>query len=80
MLSIAICDDVLLVAQKLKNIVRELMLEEDEVSQIQIFTSGELLLPIVDILFLDIKMPGKDGIDDTFLRGWWSPDNYRGIK
>lgn len=68
-MKIAICDDELLIAEQLENIIR-LILEEWEINhetyEIRIYESGtELLSDIEEIqaVFLDIDMPGMDGVE-----------------
>lgn len=65
MLRIGICDDEKVAAAILEQKVKQCLQENDMLAEIEIFLSGEELLVSrkqFDILFLDIDMPGKDGI------------------
>lgn len=66
MINIGICDDDKIVTDILKNIIQGCMEELKEEVRITAFLSGEKLLPEVcklDVLFLKIEIPGKDGIE-----------------
>lgn len=62
MLRIAVCDDNKNAAKTLE----EILLQENEQNQISLFYDGQELINCgctFDLLFLDIDMPGMDGID-----------------
>ena len=63
MIQIAVCDDQKLVSEKIK----EMILHGDENRyEVEVFSDGRALLnsgKTFDILFLDIDMPGLDGIE-----------------
>lgn len=66
MIKIGICDDERMIAGILKDLVRECMRELEAESEVRTFDSGGKLLTEagkLDILFLDIEMPGSDGIE-----------------
>ena len=66
MIKIGICDDERMIAGILKDLVQECMKELETESEVRTFDSGEKLLTEagkLDILFLDIEMPGSDGIE-----------------
>lgn len=62
-MKIAVCDDEIMVADQLRRIICRTLPEENEVS---IYLSGKSLLEeadAYDIIFLDLKMPGMDGLE-----------------
>lgn len=66
MIKVGICDDEKIVLELLKSLVEQCLKELGEDSTILTFDSGEKLLEEakgLDILFLDIEMPGMDGIE-----------------
>lgn len=66
MMKIGICDDEKNVLSVLGTLVEQCLEELEEEGQIVTFDSGEKLLEEVeslDVLFLDIEMPGLDGIE-----------------
>lgn len=66
MIKVGICDDEKIVLKLLKSLVEQCLEELEEDSTILTFDSGEKLLEEakdLDILFLDIEMPGMDGIE-----------------
>lgn len=66
MVKIGICDDEQSILTMLKSLVEECLRELEEEVEIQVFDSGEKLLEEgkdLDALFLDIEMPGMDGIE-----------------
>ena len=66
MLQIAICDDVLEQTSMLQTYIRNYCRENNAECKLNLYTSGmELLLDVekFDIIFLDIEMPGLDGIE-----------------
>lgn len=65
MLQIGICDDEKLAAAILEQKIKRCLKQHDIDAEIYIFFSGDQLLRSMqqfDILFLDIDMPGRDGI------------------
>ena len=63
---IGLCDDQMAVAMRLKKIISDILQEEGENWEICLFDSGEKLLEaaeLLDVVFLDIEMPGLDGIE-----------------
>lgn len=65
-MKIGICDDFELLVKKLSEIVTELVADWEEPVEVFGYTSGEDLLQQLDQLdavFLDIEMPGLDGIE-----------------
>lgn len=63
---IGLCDDQMAVAMRLKKIISDILQEEGENREICLFDSGEKLLEaaeLLDVVFLDIEMPGLDGIE-----------------
>lgn len=66
MIKIGICDDEKIVLSILGTLVEQCLDELEEEGQIVTFDSGEKLLEEVEslnVLFLDIEMPGLDGIE-----------------
>lgn len=68
MVKIGVCDDILTMAVTLKGIVDHYFDGRCIFYSIGVFTSGEQILEAAenckfDIIFLDIDMPGLDGID-----------------
>lgn len=66
MLQIAICDDVMEQTFALQEHVHEYCRQNNVEYRLHLYTSGEELLANVEklnIIFLDIEMPGLDGID-----------------
>lgn len=62
---IGICDDNSMVIEQLKTYIEEYLTETQIEADLSIFDSGDKLLAsscIPNILFLDIEMPGEDGI------------------
>lgn len=65
-IKIGICDDEKLIAEKLRRIVSECLLELGQEAEIFIFLSGKSLLKQIkelDVVFLDIKMDELDGYE-----------------
>ncbi|MEF9939117.1 MAG: LytTR family DNA-binding domain-containing protein [Lachnospiraceae bacterium] len=63
---IGICDDQYLVLEQLKRIVSKYIFERRQDAEIILFQNGNRVInnsEILDILFLDIEMPGMDGIE-----------------
>ena len=64
---IAICDDEKQICELLKEKIQRYYFAKDTGFSIQIFESGEKLLEYdlecIDVLFLDVDMPGKNGMD-----------------
>lgn len=63
MIRIAVCDDQSMVCEKIKEMILK---DEENEYQVDLFLSGEELLKSetsYEILFLDIDMPGMDGIE-----------------
>ena len=67
MITIAICDDEQAFINRMKEYVRRFSEETKEEFNVREFTSGQTLLDSYNedfqIIFLDIKMPGMDGIE-----------------
>lgn len=66
MVKIGVCDDEKNVLGVLKTLLEQCLVELEEDGEITTFNSGEKLLEEVkslDIVFLDIEMPGMDGIE-----------------
>ena len=65
MLQIGICDDEKIAAAMLEQKIKQCLKKNDIAGEIYIFLTGDQLLRSMqqfDILFLDIDMPGRDGI------------------
>lgn len=65
-MKICICDDDALIAQDLRELIENTASEENMEITVNIVTSGDELLECVkelDAVFLDIEMPGRDGLD-----------------
>lgn len=63
---IGICDDNPMAVQQLGKMIEEYLKKEDTEAGILTFNSGIEVLEALkkpDILFLDIEMPGEDGIE-----------------
>lgn len=67
MITIAICDDQKIIVQEVKKIVDEYYTQKKTVDyETKCFLSGDALMKEMcdyDVLFLDIEMPGMDGIE-----------------
>ncbi|MGN1314483.1 MAG: LytR/AlgR family response regulator transcription factor, partial [Lachnospiraceae bacterium] len=64
-LTIGICDDNPMAIKQIREIVEKYLVEKDIKANITAFDGGKELLTsewLPDILFLDIEMPGEDGI------------------
>lgn len=63
---IAICDDELLIQRKLEKMVSLIVKRKGIEAKLQLYSTGAELLEeaeAFDIIFLDIEMPGEDGIE-----------------
>lgn len=63
---VGICDDEQIILNLLKQIIEDCILKNGWIAEITTFQSGEKLLSYVselDVIFLDIEMPGLDGIE-----------------
>ncbi len=66
MIKIGICDDEPIILEILDELIEECLLEMKAEGEIILFHSGDEVLEEIeslDILFLDIEMPGMDGIE-----------------
>lgn len=74
---IGICDDQILIVKQLEKMVTACLQKEKKSAKICLFESGEEALACsekMDILFLDMGMPGIDGIDVGHLIRKENPD------
>lgn len=65
-MKICICEDDVLIAQDLRELIEKIASEENMEVTVNIVTSGDELLKCAlefDAVFLDIEMPGRNGID-----------------
>lgn len=67
MIRIAVCDDELITRNSIVKALKRYGVENSVEMHIDEFSSGDELLasypPVVDIILLDIYMPGMDGMD-----------------
>ena len=66
MVQVGVCDDEQILAERLCSALREIFAERDADAGISLFLSGEELLKKAEtfnIVFLDLEMPGLDGIE-----------------
>lgn len=66
MYRVGVCDDERILARRLEQSLSELFAERGAAAEIALFLSGEELLKAaesLDLVFLDIDMPGMDGIE-----------------
>ena len=66
-MKIAICDDEKQICELLKEKIIQMFFNNDEAFDIELFENGEALLKAdlkqIDILFLDVDMPGRNGLE-----------------
>lgn len=68
MISIAICDDDLVMSKKIERAVKNIYLRNRQLCDVSVFSTGSFLVYEIedggsfDLLLLDIEMPGVDGI------------------
>lgn len=66
-MKIAICDDEKQICELLKEKIIQVFFNNDESFEIELFENGEVLLKTdlkqIDILFLDVDMPGRNGLE-----------------
>lgn len=71
-LNIAICDDEKYYRNYVENVVRDYLIKEDVLFQIELFVNGEAFcekeenIQKFDIIFLDIEMDGMNGMETAY--------------
>lgn len=89
-MTIGICDDLKAAVLELQEIIEEYCRKKEITADIVTFDRGEealLHIDSVDILFLDMEMPGMDGIETgkeilkrRTVKSLWRPAMKNGLK